>query len=72
MRPDSCFGPPKRNIRITAAEARTDEALIMIAGDMFAAGFDTKDISVRLVVPEAAALAALHVCFERRRLERIE
>jgi hypothetical protein len=63
--------PPKPNARVTAAEARCDEALIICAGDMFAAGFDTKDISIRLIVPEAAVVAALEVCRARRRLESI-
>lgn len=70
MRPDSSIGPPKRNSRVTAEDARHDEALIIISGDMFAAGFDTKDISIRLVTPESAVLAALHVCRERRRVEK--
>lgn len=65
------FGPPKQQRRLSAVDARADEALIIIAGDMFAAGYDTKDISLRLVVPEAAALAAVHVARERRRLEHI-
>ena len=60
------FGPPKRNTRVTSADARSDEALIIIAGDMFAAGFDTKDISIRLVTPEHAVLAVLHIERERR------
>jgi hypothetical protein len=34
---------------------------------MFAAGYDTKDIASRLVIPECAALAALHVARERQR-----
>lgn len=41
--------------------------LVIIVGDMFAAGFDTKEISQRLVTPEHAVLAALHVERERRR-----
>jgi len=69
MRPDGFFAPPKRNARISAAQARVDEALIIIAGDMFAAGFDTKDISIRLVMPESAVCAALDVARERQRLE---
>lgn len=68
---DAFFSPPKRNMRVTASDARADEALIIIAGDMFAAGFDTKDISIRLLTPEAAVVAALSVCRERRRLEAI-
>lgn len=71
MRPDSTFGPPKRAARMSISEARCDEALIIIAGDMFAAGFDTKEISIRLVVPESAAWAALQVSRERRRIENI-
>jgi hypothetical protein len=71
MRAGASFGPPKRNRRVTASEARHDEALIIIVGDMFAAGFDTKDISIRLVTPESAVCAALQVCRERRRLENI-
>jgi hypothetical protein len=69
MRPNGLFGPPKRNTRVSAADARLDEALILISGDMFAAGFDTKDISIRLVVPESAVAAALQVCRDRRRAE---
>lgn len=61
------FAPPKTATRITASEARHDEALIIIAGDMFAAGFDTKDISIRVLTPEHAVLAALHVARERQR-----
>ncbi|MFA6267657.1 MAG: hypothetical protein WC670_18315 [Pseudolabrys sp.] len=61
------FGPPKRQTRVTASEARHDEALIIITGDMFAAGFDTKEISIRLVTPECAVLVALHVARERQR-----
>jgi hypothetical protein len=34
---------------------------------MFCAGFDTKDISIRLVTPESAVLAALHIARERQR-----
>jgi hypothetical protein len=34
---------------------------------MFAAGFDTKDISQRLLVPESAAYAALQVARDRQR-----
>lgn len=60
------FAPP-RGPSITPSEARHDEALIIIAGDMFAAGFDTKDISIRLLTPECAVLAALHVARERQR-----
>lgn len=68
MRPDLSFlGPPKRNVRVTASEARFDEALILIAGDMFAAGYDTRDIAIRLVTPEAAVYAALRVARERQR-----
>lgn len=63
------FGPPKRQTRVSASKATHDEALIMVAGDMFAAGFDTKDISLRLVTPECAVLAALHIARERQRLE---
>lgn len=66
MRPDGAFGPPKKNARVTAADARDDEALILIAGDMFASGFDTKDISIRLLTPECAVLTALHVARERQ------
>ena len=62
---------PKKQARVTASEARHDEALIIIAGDMFAAGFDTKDISIRLLTPESAVLAALHVARERRRMENV-
>jgi hypothetical protein len=64
---DRSLAPPRRNARITAREGRSDEALRIIAGDMFAAGFDTKDISIRLLVPEHAVLAALHIERERRR-----
>ena len=71
MRSEGFFTPPKRNTRISAADARSDEALIMIAGDMFAAGFDTKDISIRLVMPEAAICAALEVARNRRRLDHL-
>jgi len=71
MRADGLFTPPKRNTRVSASEARTDEALIIIAGDMFAAGFDTKDISIRLVLPEAAVCAALEIARERQRLEHL-
>lgn len=67
MRPDGTMGPPKRITRVTARDGRDDEALIIIAGDMFAAGFDTRDISLRLVVPEAACVAALAVARERQR-----
>jgi hypothetical protein len=67
MRPDGSFGPPRQQRRVTARDGRDDEALIIIAGDMFAAGFDTKDISIRLVTPECAVLAALHVARERQR-----
>jgi len=63
------FGPPKRQTRVSAEDARHDEALIVIAGDMFAAGFDTKDISIKLVTPESAVLAALHLARERQRLQ---
>jgi hypothetical protein len=66
MRGGAFFAAP-RGARITPSEARHDEALIIIAGDMFAAGFDTKDISLRLLTPECAALAALHVARERQR-----
>jgi len=69
MRFDGAFGPPKRKTRTTPEEARHDEALIIICGDMFAAGFDTKDISIRLIRPECAVLAALHTARERQRLE---
>jgi hypothetical protein len=65
------FMPPKRQTRVTARDGRDDEALIIISGDMFAAGFDTKDISLRLVTPECAVVAALRVARERRRLENI-
>lgn len=61
------FGPRKEQRRLTADDARVDEALIIIAGDMFAAGYDTKDIASRLVIPECAALAAVHVARERQR-----
>jgi hypothetical protein len=71
MRPDRSIGPRKRNTRVSAAEARSDEALIIITGDMFAAGFDTRDIAIRLVVPEAAVTTALRICRDRRRLESI-
>lgn len=71
MRPDGSIGPLKRATRMTPEEARHDEALIIITGDMFAAGFDTKDISIKLVTPECAVLAALHVCQERRRIEGV-
>jgi len=64
---DRSLAPPKRNMRMTTAEARIDGALRIITGDMFAAGFDTKDISLRLLVPEHAVLAALHVERESRR-----
>lgn len=67
MRPEPFMGPPRINRRVTVADARADEALIAFCGDMFAAGLDTKDMSVRLVVPEAACLAALHVARERQR-----
>jgi hypothetical protein len=69
VRPDGSFGPPRRQRPVTANDARSDEALIIIAGDMFAAGFDTRDIALRLVVPEAACAAALRVARERQRLE---
>jgi hypothetical protein len=69
MRPDGAFSPPKRNARVTPDEARGDEALIIICGDMFAAGFDTRDMSIRLVTPESACAAALGIARERRRLE---
>jgi hypothetical protein len=68
MRPDGSIAPPKRNVRVTASEARADEALIIIVGDMFAAGFNTKDISIRLVTPEAAVSAALNVARDRQLL----
>ena len=67
MRWNQDLAPPKRNLRVTARDGRDDEALIIIAGDMFAAGFDTRDISLRLVVPEAACVAALRVARERQR-----
>jgi len=63
------FGPPKRKTRTTLEEARHDEALIIICGDMFAAGFDTRDISIRLITPECAVAAALCIARERRRLD---
>jgi hypothetical protein len=67
VRPDrTIVRPPKRNTRITASEAKTDEALIIIAGDMFAAGYDTREISIRLVTPEAAVAAALAVARDRQ------
>ena len=68
MRWDGAMGPPKRSTRVSSAEARADEALIIIAGDMFAAGFDTRDMSLRLVVPEAACVAALAVARERQHM----
>lgn len=71
MRPDGSFGPPRRQTRVTPSEATHNEALIIIAGDMFAAGFDTKEISIRLLTPECAVLAALHIARERQRLELI-
>ena len=67
MRGDRDLAPPKRNLRVTARDGRDDAALIIIAGDMFAAGFDTRDIALRLVVPEAACIAALAVARERQR-----
>jgi hypothetical protein len=61
------MGPPKRDVRVSARDGRDDEALIIITGDMFAAGFDTRDISLRLLVPKAACVAALAVARERQR-----
>jgi hypothetical protein len=66
MRPDRS-GFPKVNRRPTAAEGRADEFLITAAGDLFVAGFDTAEIARRLVMPECAVLAALHVARERQR-----
>jgi hypothetical protein len=61
------FAPPKKNRRTSQAEARADEALIVICGDLFAAGFNTSDMAKRLGEPEAACLAALSVARERQR-----
>ena len=63
----SMFSPPRRQSRVTASEGRHDEALILICGDMFAAGFDTKDMSIKLVTPECACLSALQIARERQR-----
>lgn len=61
------FGPPKKNRRSSPADVRGDEALITICGDLFAAGFDTRDMAMRLCEPEAVCLAALSVARERQR-----
>lgn len=71
MKPYSACTLPKRSRRLTSQEARYGEALIIIAGDMFAAGFDTKDISLRLVTPEHEVLAALQIARERQRMDAI-
>ncbi|WP_283804919.1 hypothetical protein [Rhodopseudomonas palustris] len=42
--------------------------MIIIAGDMFAAGFDTRAIAARLITSEAAVEAALHRARERQRI----
>ncbi|KIZ39059.1 hypothetical protein [Rhodopseudomonas sp. BAL398] len=68
MRPDASFGPPKVNSRPTWRDGAADEALIIIAGDMFAAGFDTRAIAARLITSEAAVEAALHRARERQRI----
>jgi hypothetical protein len=67
MRPDPALMPPKKNRALSVAEARSDEMLITICGDLFAAGFSTFDMKQRLHLPEAACLAALHVARERQR-----
>ncbi|WP_315774887.1 MULTISPECIES: hypothetical protein [unclassified Bradyrhizobium] len=66
MRPDGSIGPRKRNDRMTALQAVADEALISAAGDMFAAGLDTREMAARLIVPEAAVTTALRVARERQ------
>lgn len=66
MRPDGSFGPPKANKRESYRDGARDEALIIVAGDMFAAGLDTKEIAIRLVRPESTVLSALHVARERQ------
>lgn len=68
--PDQGYRRAPNSVRgrsATVADAHTNEALIAICGDMFAAGMDTRDMSIRLVIPEAACLAALHVARERQR-----
>lgn len=42
------------------------EALVIIAGDMFASGYDTKDISLQTVTPESKVLSALHIARQRQ------
>lgn len=71
MKPDSACALSKRSRRLTSQEARYVEALIIIAGDMFAAGFNTKDISLRVMTPEWAVMAALQIARERQRSDAI-
>lgn len=69
MRPDSSiFTPEKVNRRPGWMDGARDEALIIVAGDMFTAGFDTRDIAFRLVTSEAAVSGALMVARERQRV----
>ncbi|MFT0875982.1 hypothetical protein VRZ08_05435 [Rhodopseudomonas sp. G2_2311] len=55
-------------VRLAGADtARASEALIATCGWLFAAGYDTRDMSLLLFVPEANCCAALQAARARSR-----
>lgn len=66
MRPDRSAASDVLR-RSAANTARASEALIATCGWLFAAGYDTRDMSLLLFVPEPNCLAALQVARARSR-----